>query len=109
MGALPFAGSALKSMNREQQSFAVFGEVMWNFSEDWTLTLGGRYTRDKKDIHIFQPWGRSASPTIRQRLKWRHRSLGLLALTGWTPFDLRDDDEFSDFHAQRDARMELFG
>ncbi|MCY4514527.1 MAG: TonB-dependent receptor [Candidatus Tectomicrobia bacterium] len=97
LGALPFASSALKTMNREQQSFAVFGEVMWNFSEDWTLTLGGRYTRDEKDIHIFQtlgPLGVADDPTA---IEVASPYIGLTALTGWRPFDLRGDDEFSDF------------
>ena len=97
LGALPFAGSSLKTMNREQQSFAVFGEVMWNLSEDWTLTLGGRYTQDEKDIHIFQtlgPLGVADDPTA---IEVASPFIGLTALTGWTPFDLRGDDEFSDF------------
>lgn len=97
LGALPFAGSALKTMNREQKSFAIFGEVMWELSEDWTLTLGGRYTRDEKDIHIFQtlgPLGVADDPTAPEVAA---PFVGLTALSGWTPFDLRGDDEFSDF------------
>ena len=34
----------------ETSSVAVFGQFDWRFAENWTLTLGGRYTREEKDI-----------------------------------------------------------
>lgn len=33
----------------EGQSYAGFGQIDWTFAEDWTLTLGARYTEDKKE------------------------------------------------------------
>ena len=32
----------------EGESYAAFGQIDWTFGEDWTLTLGARYTEDKK-------------------------------------------------------------
>jgi iron complex outermembrane receptor protein len=32
------------------ENYALFGEVSFNFAEDWELTLGGRYTRDKLEF-----------------------------------------------------------
>ena len=34
----------------ETTSYAAFGQVDWRFSEGWELTLGGRYSYDKKKI-----------------------------------------------------------
>jgi outer membrane receptor protein involved in Fe transport len=36
---------------QEGVSAAIFGSVDWNINESVTLTLGGRYTEDKKDLH----------------------------------------------------------
>ncbi len=33
------------------ENYAVFGEVSFNLADNWELTLGGRYTRDKLDFH----------------------------------------------------------
>jgi iron complex outermembrane receptor protein len=33
----------------ETSSYALFGQANWNFSEDWKLTLGARFTREKKE------------------------------------------------------------
>jgi iron complex outermembrane receptor protein len=33
----------------EREAWAVFGEAHFNFGENWTLTLGGRYTEEEKD------------------------------------------------------------
>lgn len=38
------------SLTREDATtFAVFGEVTWHISEQWSATLGARYTDEKKD------------------------------------------------------------
>jgi outer membrane receptor protein involved in Fe transport len=36
---------------QDGESVAVFGSVDWNISESLTLTVGGRFTEDKKDLH----------------------------------------------------------
>ncbi len=33
----------------ETQSYAGFGQIDWSLAEKWTLTLGARYTKDKKE------------------------------------------------------------
>lgn len=33
----------------ETQSYAGFGQIDWSIAEAWTLTLGARYTKDKKE------------------------------------------------------------
>ena len=35
--------------NHETTSYAAFGQVNWNFAEDWRLTLGGRGTYEEKE------------------------------------------------------------
>ena len=32
------------------ESWAVFGEIYWDFAEEWSLTLGARYTHDDKFV-----------------------------------------------------------
>jgi iron complex outermembrane recepter protein len=32
----------------EGESYAAFGQIDWNFAQNWTFTLGARYTEDKK-------------------------------------------------------------
>ena len=36
---------------QDGKSFAVFSSVDWNINDNLTLTVGGRYTRDSKDLH----------------------------------------------------------
>ena len=93
LGALPFAATAVKPMVRDQQSFAVFGEFIWKMSDDWRMTIGGRYTRDEKDIHISQTMGPLGDGDDFTDLGTQIIS----SLTGWQPFDLRGSDEYSDF------------
>lgn len=33
----------------DTESLAVFAQIDWHISDEWTLTLGGRYTREEKD------------------------------------------------------------
>ncbi|MFT7548508.1 MAG: iron complex outermembrane receptor protein [Candidatus Azotimanducaceae bacterium] len=35
---------------QETTSYAIFGQADWEFAEDWTLTLGIRWTREEKDF-----------------------------------------------------------
>ena len=34
--------------DQETQSFAIYGQGTWHLSDQWSLTLGGRYTADEK-------------------------------------------------------------
>ena len=36
--------------NRDLESTSVYANVDWDFAEDWQLSLGGRYTEDKKSL-----------------------------------------------------------
>jgi len=35
---------------QKHDSYSVFGEANWRFSDRWTATLGGRYSNDRKDF-----------------------------------------------------------
>ncbi len=43
-------GSRVQIVDAGNSSQAVFGELSWRFREDWTVTAGARYTRDKRDF-----------------------------------------------------------
>jgi len=47
--------------HRSDHSEAVFGQVDWEFTELWTLTVGGRYSHDFKHIDNDAVHGASAS------------------------------------------------
>lgn len=45
----PPIGTTLTVYDRIRlRSYAVFGQAQWRFAPSWQLTLGGRYTRDRK-------------------------------------------------------------
>lgn len=49
----------------DTDSWAVFAEADWHFTEQWTLTLGGRYTRDKKKMQrSADTWLSPTGPSI---------------------------------------------
>lgn len=39
-------------LNQESRSIAAFAQANWYLAQNWTLTLGGRYTEDEKDYFI---------------------------------------------------------
>lgn len=43
-------GSRRQIVDAGNSSQAVFGEISWRFREDWSVTAGARYTRDKRDF-----------------------------------------------------------
>ena len=51
-GVLPFAISPIHELDtiytQETESIAGFGHVEWRFADAWRLTLGGRYTDEKR-------------------------------------------------------------
>ena len=97
LGLLPFDGSSRKEMNQDQKSYAIFGEVMWDLSEDWRLTLGGRYTRDEKDFSLVQTLGPLGSPFDSSHPAISTPFIGITALTSWEDFILEGSDDYSDF------------
>ena len=48
-------GFRINENNRifESTSYALFADVGWHLSEQWTLTVGARYTRDEIDNELF--------------------------------------------------------
>jgi iron complex outermembrane recepter protein len=44
-----------QSVQQHTKSYAGFFEGDWRFNDAWTLTVGGRYTRDKKDTGVIDP------------------------------------------------------
>jgi iron complex outermembrane recepter protein len=58
LGSIPwgvdlFAGTPILELDtkyeQDTESIAVFGHVEWNFTENWRLTLGARYTEEERD------------------------------------------------------------
>ena len=37
---------------QELEARAIYGEVIWNITENWGLTAGGRYTEEEKDFSV---------------------------------------------------------
>ncbi|QUD90520.1 TonB-dependent receptor [Phenylobacterium montanum] len=46
---LPAQGQQL--VGHDSKSYAAFGDVNWEFLPKWRLDVGGRYTRDDKNLH----------------------------------------------------------
>ncbi len=55
--AYPCSAAWTETMNNKANtvSMAVFGDVTWQFSDQFGLTLGLRYTRDEKDFEWYNP------------------------------------------------------
>ncbi|MEM7206809.1 MAG: TonB-dependent receptor [Pseudomonadota bacterium] len=49
---ITLGGAAFQDIesNRQDKSYAVFGETYWRFSDRWQLVVGGRYTVDSSDF-----------------------------------------------------------
>ena len=51
-GALPFSLSPILELDTEYQqdseSKAIFGHIQWQFTDDWKLTVGARYTNEER-------------------------------------------------------------
>ena len=97
LGLLPFASSSMKPLVQDQQSFAIFGEFTWALGEDLRLTVGGRYTRDKKDVETWQTLGPLGVEDDPAHPAVSFPFIGLSALTGWVPFNIQGDDEYTNF------------
>jgi iron complex outermembrane receptor protein len=48
--ALPPNTGALNLAQQEQQSYAAFGQIDYNLTQQWVVTAGLRWTRDQKDL-----------------------------------------------------------
>jgi iron complex outermembrane recepter protein len=46
---VPFGATQIANQTQETTSYAAFIQADWVFAEDWTLTVGGRYTYEEKD------------------------------------------------------------
>ncbi len=49
VGEQAIIGNEYTRTENETNSYAVYGQANWSFSEDWNLILGARYTLDEKD------------------------------------------------------------
>ena len=43
-------GDVIFAQNANTTSHALFGKVDWHFAEDWTLSLSGRWAKDRKSV-----------------------------------------------------------
>ncbi len=46
----PFSGNVTFTQDNTTESLALFGQASWHVTDKLSLTLGGRWTRDEKDI-----------------------------------------------------------
>jgi len=93
LGLVPVVGTvADQEYTAESELWAVFAQATWNFSDFWSITLGGRYTEETKDatreVNIrdsdtgdFVPTGGVAAALWRSQLgvdseQWMGHSLG---------------------------------
>ena len=51
----PSSGQRNRTALQESDTFALFGQIDWYLNDEWTLTLGGRYTDESKDA-ITSAW-----------------------------------------------------
>ena len=51
VGNLPFNFGAQNPI-QEGTSWSVFGQVIWDLSEQWTLAVGGRYSDEEKELEM---------------------------------------------------------
>ena len=49
----PFATRTTLRSNNETTSYGVFGQVGYDLTDQWNVTVSGRYTFDKKDFRVF--------------------------------------------------------
>ena len=53
-----FGGGPVSSLfedwNQDTQTFAVFGQLRWRFSDQWSAILGGRWSYEEKDFGFFR-------------------------------------------------------
>lgn len=42
-------GNEVSSQHNTTKSFAIYAQADWQLTSDWLITLGGRYSKDKKD------------------------------------------------------------
>lgn len=60
-GGVLFGGATLtQRASQDNEAYAVFGQVDYHLTEQWTLTAGGRYSREDKDF-TNQPVGYTSS------------------------------------------------
>ncbi len=48
-GSNPLGTNGAINGHLEGESYAAFGQIDWAFAQNWTFTLGARYTEDKKE------------------------------------------------------------
>jgi iron complex outermembrane receptor protein len=80
-------------------SWGVFGDVVWQATDHLSLTLGGRYTRDEKEIIVDTPYSGSATSDLLLG--------GNNVLESWTVAPTRGEKTWSDFSPRFAARYDL--
>lgn len=79
----------------ETTSLAIFGDVSYQISEDVSITIGGRWTRDEKDAEILSPLTDSTTTILIGEVAGAadnaifHWTDGASASNSWTSFDPR--------------------
>jgi iron complex outermembrane receptor protein len=68
-GSLPGCRSIDRASEVDSKSYAAYGQVTWNFADEWNLTVGARQTRDKKrgDLLFSRNINYTTNPTVAAR------------------------------------------
>jgi len=74
----------------DNTSYALYGDLAWNITDNLKLTLGARYTRDEKEFEVNQPVPASALSTLTGDALVKLGTAGLIKDDeAWTSFDPR--------------------
>jgi len=90
----PFAFYASRDKGSEfdQDSWAVFGEVTWDITDDWRVILGGRYTDESIDAKTYAEVGSLGNPYDDDPV-----AQATLGSVGITELGLKDDRNSTEF------------
>lgn len=88
-------GNEISRQENETTSYAAYLQGDWDFAENWTLTLGGRYTYDEKETESTSVNCGALQPGFENYPGCQNvgGSLNIIAQT----FRIKADDDWSDF------------
>ncbi|MEM8562186.1 MAG: TonB-dependent receptor [Pseudomonadota bacterium] len=88
-------GNEISSQDNTSESYAAYLQGDWAFADNWTLTVGGRYTYDKKETKSLSVNCGDIPPGFQNvpDCEGVGSSLGIIAQT----FDVKADADWNDF------------
>lgn len=88
-------GNEISQQENETTSYAVYFQGDWDFADDWTLTLGARYSYDEKETESTSVDCANLTPEFAgyPHCEGVGGSIGVISNT----FNVKADDDWSDF------------